>query len=104
MAIKKTIGTPAAFRDEFVAMGHMGGWTIKGLEALFDYLNDLNEDFDLDVVALNGEWSEYESPRAAFEDFRTVEAPKNNEDAIAWLVSRTTVLFAGGGRIVVESF
>lgn len=41
-----------AFRDAFRAMDRKDQFSYDGLAALFDYLEDVDPDFDLDVVAL----------------------------------------------------
>jgi len=48
------------FRDRFKAMGRDGGWSYEGLEALYDYLEEIFDgEYNLDVVELCGIYSEY---------------------------------------------
>jgi len=46
------------FRDAFRAHGRREQFSYEGLGALFDYLEDVNPDFELDVVALCCDYSE----------------------------------------------
>ena len=46
------------FRDAFRAYGRADQFSYEGLGALFNYLEDINPDFDLDVIALCCEYSE----------------------------------------------
>ncbi len=52
------------FRNAFERMDRKNNFSYSGLEALFDYLicleEDLDEENELDVVALCCEWTEYE--------------------------------------------
>ena len=55
MAIVQSITTVHQFRESFRLAGRMDQFSYKGLEVLFDYLEELSEDgepVELDVVAL----------------------------------------------------
>ena len=62
--MKKTINV-YQFRDAFVDYGRKDNFSYEGLGALFEYLTDLEEDtgseFELDVIGICCEYSEYES-------------------------------------------
>ncbi len=55
--MKQTI-TKSMFRDAFVHMGRKDSFSYEGLGALFDYLEECCEDFELDVIALCCDYSE----------------------------------------------
>ena len=46
------------FRDAFRACGRKDQFSYEGLGLLFDYLEDIDPDFDLDVIALCCDYSE----------------------------------------------
>ena len=46
------------FRAAFHSMGRKDQFSYEGLGALFNYLEDIDPDFDLDVIALCCEFSE----------------------------------------------
>lgn len=58
MAIKIDV-TFQMFCETFHKMGRGEQFTYYGLKALFDYLNNMDEDYNLDVVELCCNWSEY---------------------------------------------
>lgn len=53
------------FRDAFVDCGRKDNFSYEGLEALFEYLTELEDDtgneFELDVIGLCCDYTEYES-------------------------------------------
>jgi hypothetical protein len=46
------------FRDAFRACGRKDQFSYEGLGALFEYLEEIDPDFDLDVIALCCDYSE----------------------------------------------
>ena len=46
------------FRDAFKACGRADQFSYEGLGALFEYLEEIDPDFDLDVIALCCDYSE----------------------------------------------
>lgn len=46
------------FRDAFRSMGRTDQFSYEGLGALFDYLEEIDPDFELDVIALCCDYSE----------------------------------------------
>ena len=101
------------FRDAFRDCGRGEQFTYEALGALFDYLeqleDDIGEPIELDVIALCCEWSEYDSARDAADDYGwTFDDPDADEDAmndeaLEWLQDRTSVIeFAGG--VLVQQF
>lgn len=60
MAIVQSINSAHQFREAFRLAGRNNQFSYEGLEALFDYLEEVSEedDIELDVVALCCEYSE----------------------------------------------
>ena len=97
------------FLDAFRACGREGQFSRAGLIALFDYLEDyeeqLHEQLELDVIGLCCNYSEYPTALEAARDHDygvSAEAGGDEEEerALAWLQERTTVIEFGGGVIV----
>ena len=58
MAIIQTIDNASQFRDEFHRCGRGEQFSYEGLGILFDYLEDMGEDIELDVIALCCDFAE----------------------------------------------
>ena len=56
--MKLTIENASQFRDEFRQCGRADQFSYEALGLLFDYLEDIDPDYDLDVIALCCEYSE----------------------------------------------
>jgi len=56
--MKITIDHVSQFRDAFHNAGRATQFSYEGLELLFDYLEDADSDYELDIVALCCEYSE----------------------------------------------
>jgi hypothetical protein len=103
-----------AFAESFVKMGRFEQFSTEALRALFDYYealeDDIGESFDLDVIAICCEWSEYkikelpdvfdEFEWETFGELSGVELMRYIKDV---LEDKTTVLDVGGdsGSVLV---
>ena len=95
-----------------------GQFSVNGVAALFDYLRQVEEDtgheMELDVIALCCQFSEYNSACLAVGDIdpdACREIMRNNndeaaedEEALEWLMDRTTVIEFDGGIIIDSEF
>lgn len=65
------------FTDAFRGMGRENSFSYDGLKALYEYLEQLEDDcgmeIELDVVALDCEYTEYESATEAASNYFTFE-------------------------------
>lgn len=109
--------TSAMFADAFRRMGREDQFSREALEALFNYLEeyeqDTGEDLELDVIGLCCEFTEYTTAVEAasdygftteleaedYEDAESYEDAKENE-ALDWLQDRTEVISFDSGLIV----
>jgi hypothetical protein len=48
---------------------YANNFTDKGLELLFEYLDDLGGDIDMDAIAICCDWTEYENIEAAEKEY-----------------------------------
>jgi len=107
--MKQTI-TKYDFIDAFRNAGREDNFSYEGLCALFDWLEELGEEIELDVVALCCEFSEYGSALECIEDagYGFEPDPEDDEDdqedeALDWLRNRTQVIEFSGG-IIIQDF
>ena len=83
MAIIQTISTASQFRDEFRRYGRREQFSYEGLGILFDYLDDMDVDIELDVIELCCEYAE-ESWQSIAKDYRLeLDETENEEYKIA---------------------
>lgn len=96
-------------------------FTRNGLEALYDYLDnlsdDINEHIELDVIAICCDYTQYETAYEAMEQYQPEDMPTVDEEdldlieiaekqeqlALEWLNDRTTVITFDGG-IIIQNF
>ena len=96
------------FRNKFVDYDRGEQFSYEGLEALYEYLIDLERDMGeeiiLDVIALCCEFTEYESSTLVDiasdfgEDFET------EEEAKEWLQGRTEIIEVLNGGYIIRDF
>ena len=106
-----------AFSDSY-----KNNFSYEGKEALFDYLenyeNDTGEEVELDTIALCCDYSEYDSAWDAMKEYQSDDMPcegaegddlveiqaKNETAAHEWLDERTIVIDVEGGHVIVAAF
>ena len=101
------------FCDAFTMQGRSDNFTYGGKKALFEMIEDLDEqcgtETELDVVALCCEFSEYDSAVDCINDcgygFTSDEEGIDGleEDALEWLLEHTLVTRFDGG-IIIQDF
>jgi len=81
------------FRDAFRACGRQEQFSYEGLGALFDYLEEIDPDFDLDVIALCCDYSEDTAEDIAKNYNIEVDSIDELEDAVrAYLEEHTSIV------------
>lgn len=91
----------SAFRDAFIRMDR-NVFSYKGYEALFDYLDNIGEDYELDVVALCGEFSEltYDEVRQNYD----LNPEMSDDEVLDWLEDQTNVVYAWNSAVLFGVF
>lgn len=74
-----SINTSSQFMDAFIVMGRSDQFSFRALEALYEYYNEL-DDYELDVIAICCEWTEYGSQEEACEDLRMGDMDELNDN------------------------
>ena len=119
--IKETVSFNT-FSTRFLSSdSYRNNFTYNGLEALYDYLEQLSEDIgqeiEFDMIALCCEYSEYKSAWEAMEQYQPEDMPtvENSEGmdlveiqevsealALEWLEEKTQVIEFNGGIIISQ--
>jgi hypothetical protein len=93
------------FMRAFEKAGRDEQFTRQGLEALFEYLEELEdstgERMELDVIGLCCEFAEYDSAIEAAKEYR--QDIEDEDEAIEWLQDQTIVIQHSTG-IIIQSF
>jgi len=99
--MKKTINV-YDFERAFAEMDRKDNFSYEGKKALFDYIESIEEDtgeeIELDVIALCGDFSEYENLEEVKDDYRNIETLEDLED-------RTQVIYIDGtDGFIIQNF
>jgi len=91
--------TFSQFDAAFHNMGRGDQFTYAGKRALFDYLEEIGPDMELDVIALCCEFAEY----ADLEEFQQDHGEEDYPD-IAAIREATTVFMVSADSFIVQQF
>lgn len=96
------------FVNAFRNAGRGEQFSYAAFEALFEHLEDTNPEYELDVIGLCCEWTEYDSAAEAasgydWEPDENEDEEENEESALEYLKDRTTVIEFTGG-ILIQDF
>ncbi len=89
--------TKSNFMDEFRAFDRQEQFSYDALSALYDYYEDIDENMELDVIAICCEWTEYESIDEVKENYNDIETIED-------LQNKTTVLELENGKILLQNY
>jgi hypothetical protein len=83
----------SGFREAFRSAGRAEQFSYEGLTALFDFLEEVDPDFDLDVIALCCDYSEDSAEDIAANYDIKVDSVDELEDTVrAYLEEHTTIV------------
>lgn len=86
------------FRDAFKK--YCGDdFSYQGLRALFNYLEQADSKYELDVMELHAIYSEYESVEALLKS-----CPDIKEPSLEYLREFTTVIECSNGHVIIKEF
>jgi cytochrome oxidase Cu insertion factor (SCO1/SenC/PrrC family) len=96
------------FRDAFHACGRQAQFSYEGLTALFEFLEEVAPDFDLDVVALCCEYSEDTWQSIAANYGIKYDENENDDEGCAvvrdYLNDHTAIVAEIAGRFLYAQF
>jgi hypothetical protein len=109
--MKQTINL-SKFRGAFYSMGRSEQFSYEGLEVLFDYLEDYDEDMELDVVALCCDFEEaghyYIAKKyldsAAYDEYKNLESEDQYNEIRAFLEQNTVIIGETSNNFVFAQF
>ena len=87
------------FRDAFHRMGRGDQFTYEGLEVIYDYLESIDEEMELDVIAICCDFQE-STPEEVMGEYDLDE----DEDVMEFLSMNTSVLGETDSTIVFANF
>lgn len=91
----------SAFRDAFVHMDR-DVFSYKGYQALYNWLNDMGQDIELDVIGLCCDYSELSFDEVK-EDYQ-LDPELSNDEVVGWLSEQTNVVFVGDSSVLFGVF
>lgn len=105
--MKQTIDTTSQFAGAFKAAGRENQFSRDGLDALFNYLEESDPGYELDVIELCCEREEYsEAADGAclygWQREDDLSEEDNEASALAFLQERTTVIEFDGGVLIAQ--
>ena len=95
------------FIRAFEQMGRAKAWSIAGLTALFDHLEeceDPNRPMELDVVGIDCEFTEYADINELKNDYSVPEECEDDDEALDYFREETLVLELGNGGLVIQQY
>lgn len=111
--MKNTVGF-CEFQDAFTNCGRGESFTYDGFKALYDYLTQLEDDcgteIELDVIALDCEYTEYDSIKEAYEVYKDdydslcEDEEERDERANEYLLENTQVIHMNNGGTIIANF
>jgi hypothetical protein len=102
-----TIDHASQFRDQFHRAGRGDQFSYEGLGLMFDYLEEINPDYDLDVVALCCEYSEasYSEIAEMYDiDLNGVHEDKMSEVIMDYLSDNTAIVGETNSGFIYQQF
>jgi hypothetical protein len=108
--MKLTIENASQFRDEFRQCGRADQFSYEALGLLFDYLEDIDPDHDLDVIALCCEYAEDSIEQIAdwygleFSSIEEGDTDGERDHVLAYLNDHTSVVGVTPSGIVYAQF
>ena len=90
--VTRTIDSGRYLMREFLDYNRGTSFTEEGFDALFDILNDLGDDFELDVIGVDCDFSE-DSLENVLNNYNLESFEELNDNTIAVLLDNGNVLY-----------
>jgi len=92
------------FINAFDRAGRSANFSISGLTAIFDLLEDINPDMELDPIAICCEFSEYNDLEELKQDYGYDEDLEEDDEILDYFREQTIVLELAYGGLVIQSY
>lgn len=99
----KTI-TEWDFVNSFDEMNRSENFSVAGRKALFELLEEVNPDSELDVIAICVEFSEYKDLEELKNDYPYDEDLEDDDDILNYYREKTMVLELANGGLVIQAY
>ena len=101
----KTI-TEWDFVKSFDDVNRSNNFSVAGRKALFEMLEEINPDMELDPIAICCDFTEYESLEEWKQDYgyTPYDEDEDDEDALQYLRDQTLVLELANGGIIIQAY
>ena len=95
------------FIHAFEQMGRAKAWSIAGLTALFDHLEeceDPNDPMELDVVGIDCEFTEYADINELKDNYAVPEDCEDDDEALEHFREETMVIELDNGGLIIQAY
>lgn len=101
----KQIITESGFRDAFNQCGRGDQFSYEALGLIYDYLNEIDEDMELDVIAICCEFAEYtfDGVIEAY-DIEVENDDDKKETVMTFLEDKTSVVGTTDNTVIFQQF
>lgn len=96
--------TTTDFINAFDRVDRSANFSTAGLVAIFDLLEDVNPDMELDPIAICCEFSEYKDLEELKQDYAYDEDLEEDDEILDYYRDQTLVLELANGGLVIQSY
>jgi len=92
------------FINAFDRADRSANFSTAGLVAIFDFLEDVNPDMELDVIGICCDFSEYKDLEELKQDYGYDEDLEEDDEILDYFRDQTIVLELANGGLVIQSY
>ena len=92
------------FINAFDRVDRSANFSTAGLVAIFDLLEDVNPDMELDPIAICCEFSEYKDLEELKQDYAYDEDLEEDDEILDYYRDQTLVLDLANGGLVIQAY
>ena len=96
--------TVTDFINAFDRAGRSSNFSTAGLTAIFDLLEDVNPDMELDPIAICCEFSEYKDLEELKQDYAYDEDLEEDDEILDYYRDQTLVIQLANGGLVIQAY
>lgn len=92
------------FINAFDRAGRSANFSIAGLTAIFEFIEEVSPDAELDPIAVCCDFSEYKDLEELKQDYAYDEDLEEDEEILDYYKEQTLVLELGNGGLVIQAY